>query len=42
MNQLFKSWMAYLALVAAVFAAHACAVERDEQATPRVTTTRSA
>ncbi|MGO4154366.1 hypothetical protein [Cupriavidus sp. YAF13] len=31
----------YLALVAAAFVAHACAMERDEQATPATTATRS-
>lgn len=35
-------WATCLILVAAAFAAHACAVELDEQATPATTTTRSA
>lgn len=37
-----KACIAYLALVAAAFAAHACAVERDQQATPTTAATRSA
>ncbi|MGT2508167.1 hypothetical protein [Cupriavidus basilensis] len=41
-NVRVKSWIAYLALIAAAFAAHACAVERDEQAAPTNTATRSA
>lgn len=40
--QRITAWMAYLALVAAAFAAHACAVERDEQAMPATTATHSA
>lgn len=37
-----KACLTYIALVVAAFAAHACAVERDQQATPTATATRSA
>lgn len=37
-----KARLGYLALVAAAFAAHACAVELDQRATPTTTATRSA
>lgn len=37
-----KARLGYLALIAAALIAHACAVERDEQAAPRVTATRRA
>ncbi len=37
-----KGCLTYLALVAAAFTAHACAVEFDEQAMPATTATRSA
>jgi hypothetical protein len=35
-----KGWIAYLALVAAAFFAHACAVESDLQAEPDTATAR--
>lgn len=36
------AWIVYLALVAVVYVVHACAVERDQQATPTTTASRSA
>lgn len=38
----FKGWIGYTTLVLAVLVAHSCALERDEQATPTTTATRSA
>ncbi|MES2007959.1 MAG: hypothetical protein V4468_03600 [Pseudomonadota bacterium] len=35
-------WAAYVAALCIVAAAHSCAVERDQQATPTTTATRSA
>lgn len=35
-----KGWILYLALVAAAFFAHACAVESDMQAEPTTATSR--
>lgn len=37
-----KACITYLALIAAAFAAHACAVEFDEQAAPATAATHSA